>query len=254
MAGSVALHILIAGGMVLFGVYLASLFYKPVRTLPIEPVRIVSGGGGAKNGVAGGGKAAPGTGAEDVGPEATAELTQPGEVDAPPRPALAEAKVKELNEKFDPDAVRIIAKSETGKALAGLQASVRDKLSKGLASAKAGSGGGPGDKGEGGPGGGGGKGKGTGPGEGDGVGPGKATLSKREKRMLRWHMRFTANSGPEYLAQLRGLGAILAFPVTEGADPQYKVVRDLRRGGACSYWKIWRRSSASTGSTTSRTR
>src|SRR5262249_47515430 len=48
--------------------------------------------------------------------------------------------------------------------------------------------------------------------------------SKREKRMLRWHMVFTANTGPEYVAQLRNLGAILAIPV--GDD--FKVIRDLQ--------------------------
>ncbi len=63
---------------------------------------------------------------------------------------------------------------------------------------------------------------------------GKVKLSKREKRNLRWHMRFTATSGPEYLAQLHGLGAILAIPVKEeeGAEPTYQVIRDLRPGKA----------------------
>ena len=42
---------------------------------------------------------------------------------------------------------------------------------------------------------------------------------------------FTAGDGPEYLKQLQGLGAILAFPVTGGEAPKYKVVRDLRPGG-----------------------
>ena len=57
-------------------------------------------------------------------------------------------------------------------------------------------------------------------------------LSEREKRMLRWHMKFSASNGPEYLAQLHGLGAILAIPVTEekGKDLIYKVIRDLRPG------------------------
>ena len=48
--------------------------------------------------------------------------------------------------------------------------------------------------------------------------------------MLRWHMRFTANTGQEYLAQLRGLGAILAIPVKEQPAVEYKVVRDLPQG------------------------
>ena len=82
-------------------------------------------------------------------------------------------------------------------------------------------------KGQGGIGSGGGKGSGSGTGEGIGVGSGKSKLNDREKRMLRWHMRFTANSGQEYLDQLRGLGAILAVPVVERPEPQYKVIRNL---------------------------
>jgi hypothetical protein len=46
--------------------------------------------------------------------------------------------------------------------------------------------------------------------------------------MLRWHMRFTANSGLEYVKQLRELGAILAFPMADGPNPEYQLVRDLR--------------------------
>src|SRR5262249_23045437 len=60
----------------------------------------------------------------------------------------------------------------------------------------------------------------------------KSTLTKREKRMLRWHMKFSANSGQEYISQLRGLGAQLAIPVSEGPPPVYKIVenKDLRPG------------------------
>jgi len=54
-------------------------------------------------------------------------------------------------------------------------------------------------------------------------------LTKREKRMLRWTMRFTANNGPEYVAQLAGLGAILAIPLGTGAEPRFELVRDLRK-------------------------
>src|SRR5207249_1222703 len=83
---------------------------------------------------------------------------------------------------------------------------------------------------KGGSGSGGGSGTGRGTGEGSGTGAGsKATLNQREKRMLRWNMLFTANTGPEYLAQLRGLGAILAIPVKEsGHEVEYRIVRDLR--------------------------
>jgi hypothetical protein len=49
-------------------------------------------------------------------------------------------------------------------------------------------------------------------------------LTRREKRMLRWQMRFNAKNGPEYVARLRALGAVLAIPVGE----KWKVVRELR--------------------------
>src|SRR3954451_15684909 len=52
----------------------------------------------------------------------------------------------------------------------------------------------------------------------------------REKRMLRWHMKFTANNGREYVNQLAALGAILAVPVGDrrGPEQEYRVVHDLR--------------------------
>src|SRR5262249_43561921 len=71
----------------------------------------------------------------------------------------------------------------------------------------------------------GGKDGGTGPGQ------GKMRRDKRVERMLRWHMRFTANTGEEYLAQLRSMGAILAIPMDNTPKPKYQLVRDLRRGG-----------------------
>jgi hypothetical protein len=201
MAGSIALHALAIGGLVLCAVYLAALFLKPERSLPIDPVRLLPGGDGR-----GAGKepAGAGQGGEDVG--APDKESQPGDEDGPRRPALTPIEAKKLQEEFDPDSFRAIQRSETGKALARLGAGARDRLRKGIGS-------GDGQ-----------------PGKGPGPGPG-GRLNKREKRMLRWHMRFTANTGSEYLEQLRQLGAILAFPVTEGAEPKFKVVRDLKPGG-----------------------
>ena len=61
----------------------------------------------------------------------------------------------------------------------------------------------PGPKGSkgqgGGSGGGDGGGKEKGKGNKTGSGESTGTLTQREKRMLRWHMRFTANPGPEYV-------------------------------------------------------
>jgi hypothetical protein len=223
MAGSIALHALAFGVLVLFAVYIVNLLSKSTRSLPVDPVRLVGGGGGKKTGTEGG--KGVGTGAEDVG-EASEDAGPTDTEDVPRRPELNPVETAKVKEEFNPTDVRLISKSETGRALARLQDNVRRKLrlNDGLPSAP---------KGKGGKGSGGGKGTGKGTGEGSGSGPGtSATLSKREKRMLRWHMRFTANSGPEYLSQLRGLGAILAFPVVEGANPQFKVVHDLRPGGA----------------------
>jgi len=46
--------------------------------------------------------------------------------------------------------------------------------------------------------------------------------------MLRWSMLFNSNSGPDYLSQLQGLGAILAIPIREDKNgPEYRIVRDL---------------------------
>jgi hypothetical protein len=46
--------------------------------------------------------------------------------------------------------------------------------------------------------------------------------------MLRWSMLFNTNNAGDYLAQLRGLGAILAIPVKEGPEGrEYRLVRDL---------------------------
>jgi hypothetical protein len=223
VSGSLALHVLIGGGLLLAGIYLAALLYKPDRSLPVEPVRLkIEGGGGGRpdgheKGVKGGGMV------EDTGGEVDKELQQAGVDDAPRKPALEPVERKQIEKVYDSSSTRYISESTTAQAkkFAGLEQKIRSRLA--LADRPAG-------KGMGGPGTGGGKGTGEGKGEGPGKGEGKATLSKREKRMLRWHMIFTANSGPEYLLQLRGLGAILAFPVGEGPDPEYKVVRELRPG------------------------
>jgi hypothetical protein len=221
-AGSFTVHALMGGALLLFGVYLASVLFPPSRTLPIEPVRVLPGGGGPR---AVGDARANGTGSEDTGPTRNEDALLPGQEDnAPKRPALSKVEADKVTEKFDPASVRLIQDTDTGRAYARLQDAVRDRLK--LNDGRAPS------KGRGGLGKDGGKGPGSGTGVGPGTGTGKAkvSLSIREKRMLRWHMRFLARNGPEYLAQLRGLGAILAIPVREGPKPEYKIVRDLRPG------------------------
>ena len=222
IAGSIALHTLGLGAALLAIFYLASLFSPSTQSLPVEPVRLdIGGGGGSKTGV--GDVPGVGHGPENIGPEVVEPQT--GVEVAPTRPSLDPVETAKVQKEFDQDTARYFKETPTeqGKAFVGLDEKIRRKLADGLQ---------PG-KGKGGPGSGGGDGTGKGPGEGSGTGPGKqATLNQRERRMLRWHMKFEARNGVDYLAQLRGLGAILAFPVTEGADPTYKVVHDLRRGQA----------------------
>jgi hypothetical protein len=217
VAGSFAVHALVAGGMILIAFYVASLFARSTGSLPIEPVRLDTGGGGGKPTGVGDG---PGVGS---GPQIgeNAEENVSGDQESTRRPTLDAAEAKKIQQNFAPEDFRAISQSETGKALARLDEGLASKLRDGLN---------PG-RGKGGRGSGGGKGTGTGTGTGPGTGSGTATLTQREKRMLRWNMRFTANTGSEYLAQLHGLGAILAFPVNEGPKASYKIVRDLRAGG-----------------------
>jgi hypothetical protein len=73
---------------------------------------------------------------------------------------------------------------------------------------------------------------GSGPPGGQGVGPGSGgtrgkILTEHDRRMLRWSIRFNTQNGADYLRQLKGLGAILAVPFSDGPKPQYKVIRDL---------------------------
>jgi hypothetical protein len=112
--------------------------------------------------------------------------------------------------------------SRAAPAIAALEQSIREKLANGIRATE----------GKGGSGEGGGKDGGKGVVQGGGKDEnGKVVapkeLTKREKRMLRWHMIFTASTGPEYVAQMRAMGAVLAFPV--GPD-KYQTVRDLKPG------------------------
>ncbi|HZY85739.1 MAG TPA: hypothetical protein VFE78_12970 [Gemmataceae bacterium] len=217
-AGSFALHALIVGFLVLWAVYLAAYFSKPSRNLPVESVRLDLGGGGGSRSGEGDNKGI-GHGAEAVA-NGQENPQQGNKEEAPARPDLTPAEVKDLSLKFDNETVRVIQKGpDSMKAFARLNDSVRRKLSDGLN---------PG-QGRGGSGSGGGRGSGTGTGEGAGRGEGKLNLNKREKRMLRWSMSFNTRTGDDYIRQLRGLGAILAVPVKEGNPPEYKIIRDLSK-------------------------
>ncbi len=219
---SVALHGLVLGGLLLFGAYLTSVLFKSDRPLPVEPVRLDASGGGGGSKTGSGDQEGVGVGPEDTGEGEKADLPQKGKLEAPARPSLSIPERRQREKEFVPEDARYLAQNDTdaARAYTRLGDAARRKLTDGLN---------PG-KGQGGSGKGGGKGTGSGTGEGDSKGPGKqrATLSQREKRMLRWNMRFPANSGREYLTQLNALGAILAIPVREGGgETQYKVVRNL---------------------------
>src|SRR5581483_10497656 len=124
-------------------------------------------------------------------------------------PPLVEAQPKD-NRAIDQDT----------QAIGNMTGNVRSKAKEKLAAYLAG-------KGQGGAGSGGGKGKGRGTGEGDLEGPGKGNLTQRDKRKARWTMLFNVREGGgrEYLRQLDGLGAILAYPTV---GDNYMVIRNLK--------------------------
>lgn len=215
--GSFTLHALVGGMLLLIASATAAALAKTAKSdMKIEPVRLKLEGGSGGNKLGSGD--GPGIGGAQPGEEgAEDDITIPGlNPTAPKLPDLNPADETKINEQFAPEDARMIVKSnnEQARAMAKLGQDLRKQIAPR-----------PG-KGEGGGGQGGGKGDGKDKGKdnGKGDGDGKATLTQRERRMLRWHMRFTANTGTEYVSQLRDLGAILAFPV--GDD--YKIVRDLR--------------------------
>ena len=63
-------------------------------------------------------------------------------------------------------------------------------------------------------------------GDGDGKGPG-GPLSEREKRMLRWNVRFDITTEFNYLAQLANVHAIIGVPTGDGQS--YRAIRDLSK-------------------------
>jgi len=216
-AASLGMHLLLFGLLILLGMYaLASQFKEEIK-LPVEPVRILPGGGGSPGGDPNTGKG--GTGAL---PQEDVEETVPKlpELNLPPKAQLDETQRQHLAQEISAEDLQPVMDSRAAPAIAALEKSIREKLANGIRAAE----------GKAGPGSGGGSGSGSGKGIGDSTGDQTnrpKTLTKREKRMLRWHMIFTANSGPEYVAQMRALGAVLAFPV--GPD-RYQTVRDLKPG------------------------
>jgi hypothetical protein len=213
---SFALHVLAFGVLLLFAMVLIA--NKPVNQVPVEAVRLAAAGGGGGNihgvGDGPGHATAP---VEEGGDKPDKDPTPP---DVRPDP-IKSPGVKPPQ--LDDDALRAIKEATGAKhsaAFSNLMNNVHSKLgppqTPGAGKGGSGSGGGQGD----------GVGKGTGDGRGDGVT--KGSLTQREKRMLRWTMRFNTNTGRDYVAQLAGLGAILAVPVGGTNDnPEYELIRDL---------------------------
>jgi hypothetical protein len=208
--GSGALHVLVFGLLLLWGLWLAALFFpRKDAPVPVEPVQFVEAGGGGTPGGVGDNPGGPKKEGVDPGEPNGGHKTNPDE-----NVGLKDIKKDDTPIQFDE--ARYVHKGpysmgafdQTNKELGGLGS---------LGPA-------PG-AGAGGPGSGGGEGAGKGPGKGDKSGPGQTgNLSQRDKRRLRWSMEFNTRSGADYLAQLHSLGAVLAIPV--GPD-KFEVAEDL---------------------------
>jgi hypothetical protein len=188
---------------------------RPPHSLPVAPVTFADAGGGGN----------PNGSGDDRGNHAplkegaASDKPNPGDsVTAPNRPSLPDVIAKKVDQDFSaPDARYIKEGPESARTFAELDKDLRDKLRDGINPSA----------GKAGPGTGGGEGTGTGSGTGSGTGAGTGkVLNEREKRMLRWSMKFNTRDGRDYLNQLRGLGAILAVDFGRG---DFKVV-DLAKG------------------------
>jgi hypothetical protein len=214
-ASSLVVHVLAIGLLAMLGALAGWLATNAKRTLPVEAVQLAGGGGDPH---ARGPGSDSGTEPVEAGKEPDKGPTEnvPSEDAAPPK---LNVNPNESKTQFEDSRPRIQSPDDTNKVLQNLRGRVRSIGDKPSSSR------GPG---KGGTGTGGGSGGGKGPGYGDGVGPGVSTPSQREKRNLRWSMLFNTPNSADYVAQLRGLNAVLAIPVREDANgTQYQVIRDL---------------------------
>src|SRR5579875_1599674 len=220
-AGSLVLHVLAFGLLGLMAWLGAALFRHTTRSLPVEGVRL-SGGGGNPRGQGDSANTGAPIEAGAPSPEAAPEKN-PAEEPSPPK---IEVNPNALQKpQFDePPGRQIQQTEESNRAFVRLsQRAGRIQLP----------GSPPSGYGKGGTGSGGGSGSGQGSGVGSGRGEGMANLTQREKRQLRWTMGFNTIDMADYVAQLRGLGAVLAIPVQEhGDDYDYRIVRNLSVGHA----------------------
>jgi hypothetical protein len=218
-AGSFAIHIVIVSLLLLAG-YLGWLSFGSRRpAVPVSPIVLAPGAGGEKTGTP---ELKSDTSAprKEVADQAMPDAPGTGGGDNIARPELGPVRsetpsLPPLNTKDANTQVIKDAKANS-QGFQSLADEIGRKLGLGRQQPSAGKGG-SGARG--------GKGTGDGPGDGPGTGP-NGTLNPRVQRMLRWTMQFDTHSGKDYLAQLRGLGAILAIPKERGGN-QFWVIRDL---------------------------
>jgi hypothetical protein len=210
-ATSITVHVLAIAFMVMSGWLLATFGLGGNKMLDLDTI-VIAGGGGSREGEGNApGDRPPVSGQEDV----EKQETKPGTA-VPPTEALKTPTLDPLNvSPEDEDSARRI--NQTSAAVRGLTKLNEDARKKIFNLT------GPG-KGQGGSGSGGGKDTGKDIGEGKFSGAGKSTFNQRQKRVLRWVMKFNTLNGNDYRKQLQGLGAILAFPQPEGG---YRVYRNL---------------------------
>jgi hypothetical protein len=216
--GSLVIHLLVFGLLILMGWLAVVLFDQSSKSLPVEAVRLDLGGGGGNPRGQGDG---PNTGAtpQEVGSEANEKSTEKQPEDVPPPELKVDPNPQVKPNLDDPKRQIQETDSKSSKTFSDLRQKAASIQLPGSA---------PSGHGKGGTGSGGGSGDGTGKGIGSGRGDGVATPTQREKRMLRWTMLFNVDNSPDYVAQLRGLGALLAIPVREnGNQVEYEIVSDL---------------------------
>jgi hypothetical protein len=215
-AASIALHVLAIGVLVLGGVLAAKWGLDDSEKA--IPISIMDEPGGqpedSETGTGGGGA---------VQSKEQNESPQNAVTQAPPTPKenldSPQADPLKLPQVQDPSARYINESAEAMKGLAKLDEQARKNLFNSLRDPT---------KGKGGSGSGGGKGAGTGSGTGSGTRPGEGSLSKRQKRLLRWMIRFEPRGTTyrervqDHLRQFAALDGILAFPDPNGMFYVYR--------------------------------
>jgi hypothetical protein len=202
-ASSLAVHLLLFGLLLLSAWLAFAVFRHASRALPVDAVRLEPGGKspgvgesqGAGNGLIESGKV------ENAVPNPIADA---GEL----RPSLPENAQTGRPIQFDNKELR---RSNPSNAMVFDRLHEANQRIRGT-DRKPGPGGGK-------------DGEGDGPGAGK---QGKGKLAEQRDRMLRWSLLFDTQNGRDYVAQLGGLGAILAVPVGKDENkPDFKIIRDL---------------------------